>query len=119
MEDQLQLQIDESGGLLPLWDETLRRAQPVLGREAVESWLRDAAPLSLKDGVLTLGAPNATARQWIEKKYGAALIHSLGEVTGRIELVMSRARVLISDDTYHGSPGDGAYLPRATNQYLV
>ena len=41
------------------------------------------------------------------------------EVTGRIELVMSRGRVLISDDSYHGSPGDGAYLPRATNQYLV
>jgi dihydropyrimidinase len=40
-------------------------------------------------------------------------------VAGKIDLVMSRGRVLISDDTYHGSPGDGAFLPRATNQYLI
>lgn len=41
------------------------------------------------------------------------------DVAGRIDLVMSRGRVLISNDTYHGSPGDGAFVPRATNQYLI
>ncbi|MEX1006063.1 MAG: dihydropyrimidinase [Acidimicrobiia bacterium] len=41
------------------------------------------------------------------------------EVAGKIELVMSRGRVLIDDDAYHGTPGDGEFLPRGTNQYLI
>jgi hypothetical protein len=34
-------------------------------------------------------------------------------------MVLSRGSVLISDDTYHGSPGDGSYVPRDINQYLI
>ena len=41
------------------------------------------------------------------------------EVAGKIDLVMSRGRVLIENDTYHGAPGDGEFLPRGTNQYLI
>jgi dihydropyrimidinase len=40
-------------------------------------------------------------------------------VQGKIELVMSRGRVLIENDTYHGSPGDGNFIARDTNQYLI
>jgi dihydropyrimidinase len=40
-------------------------------------------------------------------------------VQGKIELVMSRGRVLIEDDVYHGSPGDGDFIARDTNQYLI
>lgn len=41
------------------------------------------------------------------------------QVAGKIDLVMSRGRVLIEDNAYHGSPGDGEFLPRGTNQYLI
>ncbi len=41
------------------------------------------------------------------------------EVQGKIETVLSRGRVLVEDGSYHGSPGDGAYLKRDTNQYLI
>jgi dihydropyrimidinase len=41
------------------------------------------------------------------------------EITGKVETVLSRGRVVIEDDAYHGSPGDGGYLRRATNQYLI
>lgn len=41
------------------------------------------------------------------------------EVEGKIEIVMSRGRVLIEDGAYHGKPGDGEYLTRGTNQYLI
>ncbi len=40
-------------------------------------------------------------------------------VKGKIEMVMSRGRVLIENDTYHGSPGDGSFIARDTNQYLI
>lgn len=40
-------------------------------------------------------------------------------VQGRIEKVMSRGRVIVDGDTYLGSPGDGRFLTRAANQYLI
>jgi len=41
------------------------------------------------------------------------------EVTGKVETVISRGRTIIEDGAYHGSPGDGRYLRRGTNQYLI
>ncbi len=39
------------------------------------------------------------------------------EMTGKVDTVLSKGKVIISDDTYHGSPGDGEYLARGTSQY--
>jgi len=41
------------------------------------------------------------------------------ELTGKVETVLSRGRTIIEDDAYHGSPGDGSYLRRGLNQYLI
>jgi dihydropyrimidinase len=41
------------------------------------------------------------------------------EITGKVETVLSRGKTIIEDNEYHGSPGDGKYLPRDTNQYLI
>jgi dihydropyrimidinase len=41
------------------------------------------------------------------------------EVAGKIDMVISRGRVLIEGDEYHGAPGDGDFLARGTNQYLI
>jgi dihydropyrimidinase len=41
------------------------------------------------------------------------------EITGKVETVLSRGRTIIEDGAYHGSPGDGSYLARGTNQYLI
>ena len=41
------------------------------------------------------------------------------EVTGKVETVLSRGRIIIDDDEYHGSPGDGQFLKRGTSQYLI
>jgi chromosomal replication initiator protein len=87
MDDQLRLEIDESAALRETWRKVLGSAEQYVGREAIESWLADAAPVSLQDGKLTLAAPNATARTWIEKKYGSALRETLAVVCGeRVEL---------------------------------
>jgi chromosomal replication initiator protein len=87
MTEQLELQIDEREGIRPLWERTLLCAGARLGREVLESWLREAEPLSLRDGVLTLGAPNGTARDWIDRKYSAALAESFQEAHGRDVMV--------------------------------
>ena len=41
------------------------------------------------------------------------------EITGKVETVLSRGRTIIEDDAYQGSAGDGLYLRRGTNQYLI
>jgi chromosomal replication initiator protein len=82
MKDQLQLQIDDADGARLLWERTLESAGRRLGREVVESWLQDAQPVKLQDGVLVLGAPNGTHRDWIEKKYAAQLAELAGQLHG-------------------------------------
>ena len=41
------------------------------------------------------------------------------EMRGKVETVISKGKVIISDDQYHGSPGDGEYLARGTSQYVI
>lgn len=87
MDDQLSLAIEEPGNLRSLWEDALDQVEPRIGREAVESWLHDAAPLSLEGGILHLAVPNATARAWVEKKYARALAETLTELRGEPVLV--------------------------------
>src|SRR5688572_13448588 len=94
IDPQLSLEIDERTRLQSVWSQALKLAEGKLGREAVESWLRDTVPLSLTDGTLVLNAPNATARTWIEKKYAAAITGALTEVCDedvRLEVVTRQA----------------------------
>ena len=41
------------------------------------------------------------------------------EITGKVETVLSRGRVVIDGDKYLGKMGDGVYLRRGTSQYRV
>jgi dihydropyrimidinase len=41
------------------------------------------------------------------------------EMAGKVDTVLSKGKVIVSDDSYHGKPGDGEYLARGTSQYLV
>ena len=41
------------------------------------------------------------------------------EVQGQIDVVLARGNALIEDGEYHGKKGDGRYLKRGTNQYLI
>ncbi len=41
------------------------------------------------------------------------------EMQGRIDTVLSKGKAIISDDAYHGAPGDGEYLARGTSQYVI
>jgi dihydropyrimidinase len=41
------------------------------------------------------------------------------EVTGKVESVLSRGRLIVDDGDYVGKPGDGEFIKRGLNQYLV
>jgi chromosomal replication initiator protein len=104
MSDQLQLHIEDAEGVLPLWDRALQAAGPRLPREAITSWLADVHPLSLQNGVLTLGVPNSMARDWIDQKYSRVLAESFREAHGS-EVSVS---VVVSRSEATGRRGDGA-----------
>jgi dihydropyrimidinase len=40
------------------------------------------------------------------------------EITGRVDTVLSRGRIVIDADGYHGAPGHGRFQPRELCQYL-
>jgi chromosomal replication initiator protein len=82
MSDQLQLHIEEGEGVRPLWERALQSAGQRLGREVMESWFADTQPISLRNGVLTIGAPNGMARDWIDQKYSRVLAESFREAHG-------------------------------------
>jgi chromosomal replication initiator protein len=90
-DEQLRLEIEDAGDLRTFWNEVLERAERRLGREAVESWLRDSQLLAFGGGVLKVAVPNATSRAWIEKKYAAAIGEAVCAVSGEpatLELVL-------------------------------
>lgn len=41
------------------------------------------------------------------------------EIDGHVDTVLSRGRVIVDDDAYLGSKGDGAYIKRGLSQYLI
>jgi dihydropyrimidinase len=41
------------------------------------------------------------------------------EVTGKVESVLSRGRLIVDNGDYVGKPGDGVFIRRGLNQYLI
>ncbi|MET1074380.1 MAG: dihydropyrimidinase, partial [Umezawaea sp.] len=41
------------------------------------------------------------------------------EVSGRVDTVLSRGKVVVDGDGFHGGAGHGRFLGRDLNQYLV
>lgn len=41
------------------------------------------------------------------------------EMTGKVDTVLSKGKVIVSGDQYLGAPGDGEYLPRGTSHYVI
>ena len=41
------------------------------------------------------------------------------EITGKVDVTISRGRVVVADGEFRGAAGHGAFLPRDLNQYLL
>tara|TARA_B100000676_G_scaffold123709_1_gene123341 strand:- start:112 stop:588 length:477 start_codon:yes stop_codon:yes gene_type:complete len=72
------------------------------------------------DADIVLYDPDATTRISVDTHH-MSMDYSAYEgfnVEGKVDMVMSKGRILIEDDAYHGSKGHGAYLPRGLSTYL-
>ncbi len=50
------------------WQSVLGQLQTEMPRASFDTWVRDTRPLLYENGALTVGVPNAYARDWLESR---------------------------------------------------
>ncbi len=69
--------------LKQLWQAALGELQLGLSRGNYDTWLKDTHIVSEEDDIYCVGAPNAFAREWLEKKYRGQIRDALQHIVGR------------------------------------
>ncbi len=109
----------------------------VTGEISLERWVEITSTTPARmfglygtKGVLQPGAdadvviydPNGHTSIGYDKTHHMNMDHSAWEgyeIDGKVDTVISRGTVLVSDDTFHGKAGHGQYLRRGLSQYLI
>jgi len=73
--------------LKDLWVKVLTRIEPTIQRTHFVTWFQHTAATGVKGGVLTVGVPNAFARDWIVGKYKVKVLQAVQEVDKSISSV--------------------------------
>jgi chromosomal replication initiator protein len=55
------------------WDSVLSQLQSDMPKASFETWLGEARPLTYENGALTIGVPNAYARDWLESRLASTI----------------------------------------------
>ncbi len=88
-----------------LWDEVLAKVESKVNRHSFATWFRPTSFLSLHEGRLRVGVPNAQFKDWLTKNYQGVLSESLQEL-GRDNVHV------VFEDSPEGSPlPEGAASP--------
>ena len=77
-----------------LWSSTLLQLEQELPRATFDTWIRDLIPISFQDSILTLGAGNAYARDWVQERVSQTIRRVLETVSGA-EIAIS---IVVYDD---------------------
>lgn len=87
------------------WNSVLSALQAEMPRASFDTWVRDTVPLSLTDGVLTIAARNAYARDWLDSRIWVRARQLLGESVSDLRFVVADAGGNADKD--EGDDGDG------------
>lgn len=68
--------------LKDLWEKALSVMRPHVSQATYHSWLRNARPLRIHDGVLSLAVPNQFVKEWLEQRYKGVIESALTEASG-------------------------------------
>jgi dihydropyrimidinase len=108
----------------------------VMGEITLERWVETCSTtparmfgLYPQKGVIAPGAdadivlydPNGTTDISVDTHH-MSMDYSAYEgirIDGKVDTVLSKGKVLIENDAYHGTKGDGAYLRRGLSSYLI
>jgi chromosomal replication initiator protein len=55
------------------WESVLSQLQSDMPKASFETWLGEARPLTYENGALTIGVPNAYARDWLESRLASTI----------------------------------------------
>ena len=55
------------------WQSVLAQLQLDMVKASFDTWVRDTHPLSYENGTLTIAAPNAYARDWLESRLASTI----------------------------------------------
>ncbi|PWC06522.1 dihydropyrimidinase [Mycetocola zhujimingii] len=74
------------------------------------------------DGDVVIYDPNGHTSIGVGKTHHMNMDYSAWEgyeIDGHVDTVLSRGKVIVDDNQYLGSKGDGQYVPRGLSQYLI
>ena len=74
------------------------------------------------DGDIVVYDPNGHTSIGVGKTHHMNMDYSAWEgyeIDGHVDTVLSRGKVIVDDDTYVGTKGDGEYFKRGLSQYLI
>ncbi len=55
------------------WESVLSQLQSDMPKASFDTWLSEARPISYENGALTVGVPNAYARDWLESRLSSTI----------------------------------------------
>lgn len=67
-----------------LWRAALGEIELNISRANFVTWFRDTTVLKNKDGVVTVGVPNAFSKEWLENKYNKIILRALRNTSSAI-----------------------------------
>jgi len=76
-----------------LWQAVLAQIQLNISQANFATWFKDTGILSQKDGEIMISVPNSFAKEWLEKKYGKAILkilYSLDQTTKEVKCTVGR-----------------------------
>jgi chromosomal replication initiator protein len=115
------------------WQSVLTQLQSEMPKASFETWVGDTRPLTLQNGALTVGTPNAFARDWLESRLASTVSRLLvGILDSNVavnfvvapldEVETSPAEPVSSDETepaFVRRPYHSALNPRYTFESFV
>jgi len=95
------------------WESVLSQLQSDMPKASFETWLGEARPLTYENGALTIGVPNAYARDWLESRLASTISRLLvGIMSSNVAVNFVVAQAEDMDPAREdGDDGDQRILP--------
>ncbi|MDW8367368.1 MAG: DnaA/Hda family protein, partial [Abditibacteriales bacterium] len=72
-----------NGALARVWGAVLEALEAELNKPTFDSYIKSIRPLTLQDGVLTIGVPSNFVKDWIVRRLGTTIESIAGQTLGQ------------------------------------
>ncbi|MFH1184907.1 MAG: chromosomal replication initiator protein DnaA [Chloroflexota bacterium] len=103
------------------WASVLSQLQSDMPKASFETWLGEARPLSYENGALTVGVPNAYARDWLESRLASTISRLLVGIMSSnvaVNFVVAQAEEIDTRDVESPDAGSVSWSGTRLHQSL-